>query len=98
MLVASTSPSTDEINITRTRLAWPAFVDSITNIYNSFIELGAYPKAFKRDNIIIISKPSKRDRLSPNTYRPFALFSYLGKGSIDLSPVHPLTRPLNIVF
>lgn len=78
--IPSTSPGIDEITAQVIRSAWPILGKRITNLFDQCVKLGVHPKTFKQANIIILSKPGKRDHTLPTSYRPIALLSCLGKG------------------
>lgn len=78
--VKSTSPGSDELKVTSIRLSWSLLGERITNPFNCRIEIGIHPKAFKTAKVIILPKCGTRDLSSPNSYRPIALLSCLGKG------------------
>ncbi|KAI0994911.1 hypothetical protein K3495_g13269, partial [Podosphaera aphanis] len=78
--VSSTSPREDELTSSCLRLAWPTLGDRITKLFNSCVQLGIHPRAFKRATVVILPKPGKRDRSIPKSYRPISLLSCLGKG------------------
>ncbi|CAF1418063.1 unnamed protein product [Adineta ricciae] len=54
------------------------FVQHLTALYNTILEVGYIPDIWKKAHIILLLKPNKDKRL-PSSYRPISLLSCLGK-------------------
>ena len=76
----NTSPGTDHIAVKLLRAAWPAIGNLVRELYEGCLTLGHHPKAFKEAEVVMITKPGKRDLTSPRAWRPMSLLSWLGKG------------------
>ncbi|KID81346.1 reverse transcriptase [Metarhizium guizhouense ARSEF 977] len=80
----NTSPGSDHITVKLLRAAWPAAWPAVGNLvrelYEVCLTLGHHPKDFKEAEVVMITKPGKRDLTSPRAWRPMSLLSWLGKG------------------
>ena len=54
------------------------FIEHLTSLFNSVINMSYIPKMWKKANIILLLKPNK-DKLQPSSYRPISLLSCMGK-------------------
>ncbi|POS82279.1 hypothetical protein EPUL_005519 [Erysiphe pulchra] len=73
--IESSSPGEDEITASVLRIAWLTLGKRITNLLNKCITFAVHPTAFERAEIFILSKPGKRDRTLPKSYRSLSLLS-----------------------
>ncbi|KID94541.1 reverse transcriptase, partial [Metarhizium majus ARSEF 297] len=80
MDTGNTSPGSDDITVKLLRAAWPAIGNLVRELYEGCITLGHHRKAFKEAEVVMITKPGKRDLTSPRAWRPISLLSCLGKG------------------
>ena len=78
--VPSTSPGADECTAAMLKVAWPVIGARITTLFRRLIQEGVHPKIFKHAETVILPKSGRRDRSLPNSYRPIALLSCMGKG------------------
>ncbi|EXU95101.1 reverse transcriptase domain protein [Metarhizium robertsii] len=76
----NTSPGSDHITVKLLRAAWPAVGNLVRELYEVCLTLGHHPKDFKEAEVVMITKPGKRDLTSPRAWRPMSLLSWLGKG------------------
>ena len=58
---ASTSPREDLIITTVIKVGWEILKDPITSLYRASIQLGYYPRAFKKSRMVMIPKVGKRN-------------------------------------
>ncbi|CAF4455321.1 unnamed protein product [Rotaria sp. Silwood2] len=54
------------------------FIQHLTTLFNSILNIGYIPNEWKKANIILLLKPNK-DKQHPSSYRPISLLSCLGK-------------------
>ncbi|EIT74601.1 reverse transcriptase [Aspergillus oryzae 3.042] len=57
----------------------PIFLDRITQLFNSCIEMGHNPRHFQISTTVALRKAAPRDYRLPKSYRPVALLNTLGK-------------------
>lgn len=69
----------DAISNELIKAALPAIEDELCRLFNSCFKLGFFPKTWRSAITIIIRKNGKDDYSHPNSYRPIALLSCLGK-------------------
>lgn len=76
----NTSPGSDSITVRLLRAAWPAIGELVRHLFEGCLAVGHHPQAFKEAEVVMITKPGKRDLTSPRAWRPISLLSCLGKG------------------
>jgi len=59
--------------------AWEACPTWFVTLFNSCLDAGMHPKAWKTALIAVVPKPGKSDYSLPKSYRPVALLECLGK-------------------
>lgn len=75
-----TIPGIDRISVNILGACWNHIEHVIFLLYQQWLELGHHPKIFRKVEIIMLPKPSKRDLCSAMFWRPIALFSSIAKG------------------
>ncbi|KAI0994854.1 hypothetical protein K3495_g13328, partial [Podosphaera aphanis] len=78
--VTSSAPGPDEITVNTLKKAWPTIGTRVAALFRRCDQLGWHPTPFKKANVIILPKSGDRNFNLPNSYRPIALLSCLGKG------------------
>ena len=78
--VTSSAPGPDEITVIALRNAWPIIGNRVAALFRQCDLLGHHPLSFKKASVIILPKSGDRNFSLPNSYRPIALLSCLGKG------------------
>ena len=74
------APGIDDLPMLVWKNIWKYTSKTILQIFESSIELGYYPAAWKTASIVILRKlTGKRDYTSPDAYRPISLLNTLGK-------------------
>ncbi len=76
----STTPGQDELPAQVIREAWPIIGSRVFQLFNKCLQEGYHPAHFKAARIVVIPKAGDRNRALPESYRPIALLSCLGKG------------------
>ncbi|CAF0992964.1 unnamed protein product [Adineta steineri] len=74
----NSSPGPDKIHNRCLKNYTTSLVQHLEKIFNSIIDIGHIPVAWKQANIILLLKP-KKDKKQPSSYRPISLLSCLGK-------------------
>lgn len=78
--VRSSAPGADEIPVKILREAWPTIGARVCRLFRSCLRQGVHPPVFKAAEVVILKKPGDKDLSLPDSYRPIALLSCLGKG------------------
>ncbi|POS83234.1 hypothetical protein EPUL_004373, partial [Erysiphe pulchra] len=73
----SISPGGDKVPAKIIRACWPVIKDRVCSLFRQCVQIGIYPKIFKKAKIIMIPKNGQRDRTLPKSLRPIALLSCL---------------------
>lgn len=73
------APGPDGIPPALLKLASHDLAPSLALIFNSSLQLGVFPTAFRIANITPVLKDKHGDRVAPANYRPISLTSVLGK-------------------
>ncbi|ODM23022.1 hypothetical protein SI65_00611 [Aspergillus cristatus] len=60
-------------------LAIPVFLDHLTNLFNTCLQLGYCPEHFRKSTTVVLRKPGKPDYADPKAYRPIALLNTIRK-------------------
>ena len=76
----NTAPGLNEIPTKVLQLAWPLIEAKVLTLFQKCLTYGHHPACFQMAILAITPKPNKADRSSPQSYRPIALLSVLGKG------------------
>lgn len=76
----NTSPGSDNITVQLLRAAWPALGQHVRRLYEGCLAVGHHPKPFREAEVVMITKPGRRDLSTPRAWRPISLLSCLGKG------------------
>jgi len=76
----NSTPGKDSITTSILRMTWPALGLTITALYQHCLELGWHPIPFRDTSLVVLPKPGKRDRSSPQAYRLISVLSVRGKG------------------
>ncbi|CEL10491.1 Putative Reverse transcriptase [Aspergillus calidoustus] len=58
---------------------WSHLHAHITRLFSRSVDLGYYPRQWKRAMIVVLRKPGKPDYTVPGAYRPISLLNTLGK-------------------
>ena len=67
----------DNINSFLLKLGLPYVVESLTHVYNLYIEQNSFPPALKAAKVIPL--PKTKDLSDPNNFRPISLLSIVTK-------------------
>ena len=70
-------PDVIEVEVLKT--ACTQITDQITRLFNSCLELGVFPKAWKEGSLRVLLKGEDKDVTDPKSYRPLCLLSVIGK-------------------
>jgi hypothetical protein len=76
---SSTAPGEDDLPTLVWKQLWKYLKPFITEIFTASINLGHYPKRWRRAKIVVLRKPGKPDYAVPGAYRPISLLNTLGK-------------------
>ena len=76
---AMKAPGKDEIPTLVWKQIWPYLSEEIFQIFTASINLGHYPRQWRRARIVVLRKPNKPDYAIPGAYRPISLLNTLGK-------------------
>ncbi|EED12026.1 endonuclease/reverse transcriptase, putative [Talaromyces stipitatus ATCC 10500] len=76
---ARKAPGEDEIPTMVWKQIWPYLSEEIFQIFTASINLGYYPRQWKRARIVVLRKPNKPDYAIPGAYQPISLLNTLGK-------------------
>ncbi|GBN38144.1 Putative protein in type-1 retrotransposable element R1DM [Araneus ventricosus] len=72
------APGLDSINVLMAEVIHKKSPEILTGIFNKCLQLGVFPKEWKKAKLILINKPGKDPELA-NSYRPICLLSVLSK-------------------
>ncbi|EGD99960.1 hypothetical protein TESG_08624 [Trichophyton tonsurans CBS 112818] len=75
----TTAPGDDGIPALVWKHLWQYISKVVARIFAASIELGHYPRQWKRARIVVLRKPGKPDYSVPGAYRPISLLNTLGK-------------------
>lgn len=75
----TTAPGEDGIPTLVWKHLWNHLRAIITHLFTRSVDLGYYPKQWKRAKIVVLRKPGKPDYTVPGAYRPISLLNTLGK-------------------
>ena len=70
-------PDLIEVEVLKT--ACTQITDQITRLFNSCLEVGVFPKAWKEGSLRVLLKGEDKDATDPKSYRPLCLLSVIGK-------------------
>lgn len=73
------SPGPDMIHSEMIQRIWTHLRNPITEVFKACIDLGHFPKPWKKSETILILKDKARDTANPRSYRPIMLLPALGK-------------------
>ncbi|KAF5669922.1 reverse transcriptase [Fusarium denticulatum] len=73
------APGPDGITNRALQLASPRIKHHLTKIFNQSLNLGYYPKHFRKSTTVVLRKPGKDNYTVPKAYRPIALLNTTGK-------------------
>lgn len=73
------TPGPDGISNRMIKAAHFKILPFLTNLINSCLSLGHFPRRWKQASVIFIPKPGKSDYHSTSAYRPISLLSNIGK-------------------
>jgi hypothetical protein len=76
----NTALGMDEIPMPVLWLAWPQIKSRVLDLFQKCLHYRHHLACFRSMILAIIPKPNKTDHTSPQSYRPIALLSILGKG------------------
>ncbi|GBM39773.1 Putative protein in type-1 retrotransposable element R1DM [Araneus ventricosus] len=72
------APGLDSINVLMAEVIHKKSPEILTGIFNKCLQIGVFPKEWKKAKLILINKPGKDPELA-NSYRPICLLSVLSK-------------------
>ncbi len=75
----TTAPGEDGIPTLVWKHLWTHLHTFITHLFTRSVDLGYYPRQWKRARIVVLRKPGKPDYTAPGAYRPISLLNTLGK-------------------
>ncbi|KAF5721341.1 reverse transcriptase domain-containing protein, partial [Fusarium mundagurra] len=76
----NTSPGSDNITVNLLRAVWHVIGTHVRRLFEGCLTIGHHPRPFKEAEVVMITKPGRRDLTSPRAWRPVSLLSCLGKG------------------
>jgi ribonuclease HI len=76
----NTSPGSDNITVNLLRAVWHIIGTHVRRLFEGCLTIGHHPRPFKEAEVVMITKPGRRDLTSPRAWRPVSLLSCLGKG------------------
>jgi len=73
------APGPDGISNNMIKHAYPMIKPTLIAIFQKCINLGYFPKTWKKAQVHLLPKPGKSDYFSPGSYRPISLLSNIAK-------------------
>ncbi|XP_044720134.1 endonuclease-reverse transcriptase domain-containing protein [Hirsutella rhossiliensis] len=76
----NTSPGPDSITVQMLKVVWHVIGSHVHRLYEGCLTIGHHPKPFREAEVVMITKPRRRNLSTPRAWRPISLLSCLGKG------------------
>ena len=76
----NTSPGSDNITVKMLRAVWHVIGNLVHKLYQGCLNVGHHPKPFREAEVVMITKPGRRNLSDARAWRPISLLSCLGKG------------------
>ncbi|RKK35990.1 hypothetical protein BFJ67_g13012, partial [Fusarium oxysporum f. sp. cepae] len=76
----NTSPGSDNITVKLLEAVWHTIGTHVHRLFERCLTIGHHPKPFREAEVVMITKPGRRDLTEPRAWRPISLLSCLGKG------------------
>jgi ribonuclease HI len=76
----NTSPGSDNITVKLLEAVWHTIGTHVRRLFERCLTIGHHPKPFREAEVVMITKPGRRDLTEPRAWRPISLLSCLGKG------------------
>ncbi|KAM4067469.1 reverse transcriptase (RNA-dependent DNA polymerase) [Hirsutella rhossiliensis] len=76
----NTSPGPDSITVQMLKAVWRIIGSHVQRLYEGCLTIGHHPKPFREAEVVMITKPGRRNLSTPRAWRPISLLSCLGKG------------------
>ncbi|XP_044716565.1 reverse transcriptase (RNA-dependent DNA polymerase) domain-containing protein [Hirsutella rhossiliensis] len=76
----NTSPGPDSITVQMLKAVWHIIGSHVQRLYEGCLTIGHHPKPFREAEVVMITKPGRRNLSTPRAWRPISLLSCLGKG------------------
>ncbi|MBW0462020.1 hypothetical protein O181_001735 [Austropuccinia psidii MF-1] len=98
------APGLDQIPNELLKILGNVLLDDLHKLFNAFLQIGYFPRHWKKASTIIIQKANKKDYSDPSAYRPIALLSTVADEVakraadnylIQHYPMHPSIAKLN---
>ncbi|XP_044715189.1 endonuclease-reverse transcriptase domain-containing protein [Hirsutella rhossiliensis] len=75
-----TVPSRNSITVQMLKAVWHIIGSHVQRLYEGCLTIGHHPKPFREAEVVMITKPGRRNLSTPRAWRPISLLSCLGKG------------------
>ncbi|KAJ6438021.1 hypothetical protein O9K51_09443 [Purpureocillium lavendulum] len=76
----NTSPGSDNITVKMLRAVWHVIGNLVHKLFQGCLNVGHHPKPFREAEVVMITKPGRRNLSEARAWRPISLLSCLGKG------------------
>lgn len=76
----NTSPGSDNITVQMLKAVWHVIGSHVHRLYEGCLTIGHHPKPFREVEVVMITKPGRRNLSTARAWRPISLLSCLGKG------------------
>ncbi|KAM4058705.1 endonuclease-reverse transcriptase domain-containing protein [Hirsutella rhossiliensis] len=90
----NTSPGSDNITVKMLRAVWHTIGSLVHKLYQGCLDIGHHPKPFREAEVVMITKPGRRNLSEARAWRPISLLSGQRPRTAYCAPFGVGIRPL----